>query len=133
MSNILKAINRLEDMRSLRPATPEAVFEAEQALGVCFADDYRAYVLTFGVLSARGVELTGVTDAPRLSVVNVTNRERGLHPDLPAHLYVIENIAMEGVVALQGEDGKVYLLAPNCAPRYCCDSLSAYLKMASER
>ena len=56
-----------------------------------------------------------------------------MSPELPAHLYVVENIAMEGVVALQGEDGSVYLLAPNGAPRYCCDSLAEYLEKAAER
>lgn len=132
MTDILTAIEALEDMRHLKPATPSEVRDAEQALGLRFAEDYREYTLTYGVISARGAELTGVTSAKRLDVVEVTKRERELNPQLPDDYYVIENLAVDGVIALQDGSGAVYLSAPGRAPVYACASLAAYLEKAAQ-
>ena len=46
--------------------------------------------------------------------------------------YVIENVAIDGVVAIQDASGRVYLLAPGEEPRYECGSLAEYLKKIVE-
>ena len=71
-SKILMIMSNLEDLRFLKPATEAEVTAAEKELGVIFAEDYREYVLKYGVISGRGIELTGVTSAKRLDVVTVT-------------------------------------------------------------
>ena len=61
----------------------EQIIEAEKELGVSFADDYTKYVEKYGVISARGIELTGVTAHERLSVVSVTKKERNMNSNIP--------------------------------------------------
>ena len=75
MKDIIQIISNLEDMRFIKPASMEQIIEAEKELGVSFADDYTKYVEKYGVISARGIELTGVTTHERLSVVSVTKYE----------------------------------------------------------
>lgn len=127
MEQIIRLISDLEDMRHLMPASTAQVREAEQALSLRFAPDYTAYVQTYGAISARGIELTGVTRHQRLSVTAVTQQERALNPLLPRHMYVIENIGIDGLLALQEEGGRVYTIAPNQPPQPLCDSLSDYV------
>lgn len=69
---IIEAINGLDHLCVLLPASPESVAEAEHSLGLQFAADYKAYVQQFGAISACGIELTGVTTSRRLNVVAVT-------------------------------------------------------------
>lgn len=130
MEPIIRLISNLEDMRHLMPASAAQVREAERALGLRFAPDYAEYVQTYGAISARGLELTGVTRHQRLNVAAVTQQERALNPLLPRHMYVIENIGIDGLLALQEESGRVYTIAPNQPPQLLCDSLSAYVERA---
>lgn len=128
MKDIIQIISNLEDMRFIKPASMEQIIEAEKELGVSFSDDYTKYVEKYGVISARGIELTGVTTHERLSVVSVTKRERELNSNIPANMYVIENIAIDGLVALQDETGKVYSVTPNGKPKLIYNSLSEYVE-----
>ena len=127
MKDIIQIISNLEDMRFIKPASMEQIMEAEKELGVRFADDYTRYVEKYGVISARGIELTGVTTHERLSVVAVTKKERNMNPNIPANMYVIENIAIDGIVALQDETGKVYTISPNGTPKLVCGTLAEYV------
>ena len=128
MKDIIQIISNLEDMRFIKPASTEQIIEAQKELGVDFAEDYIKYVEKYGVISARGIELTGVTSHERLSVVCVTNKERSLNLNIPANMYVIENIAIDGIVALQDEMGKVYTVAPNEKPQLVFNSLAEYVE-----
>lgn len=118
-------------MRFIKPASMEQIIEAEKELGVNFADDYTKYVEKYGVISARGIELTGVTTHERLSVVLVTKKERNMNSNIPANMYVIENIAIDGIVALQDETGKVYTITLNGAPKLIYNSLSEYIEKSN--
>ena len=109
----------------------EQIIEAEKELGVSFADDYIKYVEKYGVISARGIELTGVTTHERLSVVSVTKKERNMNSNIPANMYVIENIAIDGIIALQDETGKVYTITPNGNPKLSYNSLSEYVEKSN--
>lgn len=128
MKDIIQIISNLEDMRSVEPVSMAQIIEAEKELGVSFAKDYIEYVEKYGVISARGIELTGVTAHERLSVVSVTKRERNMNSNIPANMYVIENITIDGIVALQDETGKVYTITPNGTPKLICNSLSEYIE-----
>lgn len=131
MKDIIKIISNLEDMRFIKPASMEQIIEAEKELGVSFADDYTKYVEKYGVISARGIELTGVTTHERLSVVSVTKKERNMNSNIPANMYVIENIAIDGIIALQDETGKVYTIMPNGTPKLSYNSLSEYVEKSN--
>lgn len=129
-SKILMIMSNLEDLRFLKPATEAEVTAAEKELGVIFAEDYREYVLKYGVISARGIELTGVTTAKRLDVVTVTKAEREM-ASIPDNMYVIENVAIDGIVVLQNTAGEVFSIAPHEPLKRVCSSLSEYVERAN--
>ena len=131
MKNIIQIIKNVENMRFIKPATMEQIKEAEDLLGVIFSDDYVEYVKNFGVVSGRGIELTGITEHERLSVVSVTRKERILNPNIPKKMYVIENLAIDGILALQDDTGKIYTIAPNENPKLLYDSLAEYIENAN--
>lgn len=118
-------------MRFIKPASIEQIIEAEKELGVNFADDYIKYVKKYGVISAKGIELTGVTNYKRLSVVFITKKERNINPNIPANMYVIENTAIDSLITLQDETGKVYTITPNETPKLSYNSLSEYIEKSN--
>ena len=131
MKDIIQTISDLENMRFIKPTPVEQIIEAEKELGVNFADDYTKYVKKYGVISAKGIELTGVTNYKRLSVVFITKKERNINPNIPANMYVIENTAIDSLIALQDETGKVYTVTPNKTPKLSYNSLSEYIEKSN--
>lgn len=127
-SEVIQLISNLENMRFIKPASADEIKTAEEKLGVQFADDYYEYVSTYGVISARGIELTGVTHHERLSVVSVTEKERKMNPNIPMNMYVIENLAIDGIIALQDTEGRVYTIVPHGKVKKLCNSLSEYIE-----
>lgn len=125
---IIEAINGLDHLCVLFPASPESVAEAEQSLGLQFASDYKYYVQRFGAISACGIELTGVTTSRRLNVVSVTKRNRAMNGNIPPNMYVIEDMAIDGLLILQDATGAVYSAPPHALPRKLFDSLTDYVK-----
>lgn len=131
MKDIIQTINNLENMRFIKPTPMKQIIKVEKELGVNFADDYTKYVEKYGAISAKGVKLTGVTNYERLNVVSVTKRERNINPNIPANMYVIENITIDGIIALQDETGKVYTVTPNKNPKFSYNFLSEYIKKSN--
>lgn len=131
MKNIIQTISNLENMRFIKPTPMEQIIKAEKELGLNFADDYIKYVKKYGVISAKGIELTGVTIYKRLSVVSITKKERNMNPNIPANMYVIENATIDGLIALQDETGKVYTVTPNKTPKLSYNSLSEYIEKSN--
>ena len=79
MNSIENVIDALQNLRYLAPASDMEILEAEKRLGIAFADEYKDYVKKYGVISAKGIELTGVTSTPRLNVADVTMAEKELN------------------------------------------------------
>ena len=128
MSNI---INRLkahsEDLFVGKGATPAQIAEAETALGVRFADDYRSCLLEFGVVAFDGHELTGITAAPRINVVEVTKKQRGLNSDIPPEMYVIEEANVDDIVIWQDCSCVVFGNVAGSEPIKLANNLSEFL------
>lgn len=106
-ANIVETIKQLKNAMFLSPASNAEVEQAEKTLQLKFAQEYREYVLNFGVATAQGVELTGLTNSPRLSVISVTERERSLS-GIPQNMYVVNCSDAENSVILQDEKGTIY-------------------------
>lgn len=119
--------NTLENFYALSAASEEEVKNAEEALGVFFANDYKQCVLSYGAISGNAHELTGVCDISRLNVVTVTEEERTLRDDIPADWYVIEQLHIDGVVIWQSPDGSIYQAVPGCEPEKIYDDLISYV------
>lgn len=127
MCSIERIIKNLRGLHSLPPLNEQAIDNAEKQLGLHFADDYRIYTKNFGAISANGIELTGVVNAPRLNVINATTSEKSLNNNIPNDMYVIENTGIEGIIMLQNDKGEIFSIAPNSTPEKQFDSLAEYL------
>ena len=127
MEKIISTIEKLENLRNLEPATNEQIDIAQKQLGLHFSEEFRQYIQQYGAISAKGVELTGITASPRLSVVEVTKSERELNK-IPNDLYVIENIAIEGILLLQSSSGEIYELSQNAKIQKKYNSICDYLE-----
>lgn len=124
-TNIIETIKRLKNAMFLSPTSNAEVEQAEKTLQLKFAQEYKEYVLNFGVATAKGVELTGITNSPRLSVVSVTERERSLS-GIPQNMYVVNCSDVENSVILQDETGTIYEFRQKSLTRIF-SSLSEYI------
>lgn len=75
-----------------------------------------------------GIELTGVTTSRRLNVVAATKRNRAMNGNIPPHMYVIEDMAIDGLLILQDVTCAVYSAPPHGVPRKVFDCLADYIK-----
>ena len=124
---IIECISNLKNVYHGHGAKKEAIDAAEKKLNLHFADEYREYVSMYGIISAKGTELTGIIDSKRLNVADVTLQERELNTDFPPDMYVIANIAIDGILMLQKSDGGIYELSQYSQPVKKYDSLAKYL------
>jgi len=118
-----------EDLFAGRGTTPTRITEAEEALGIQFAEDYKKILLEFGVIAFDGHELTGITDNPRISVVDTTKRLRSDNPDISPDWYAIEEANIDGITVWQETSGTVYGIIPGNKPYKLANNLSDYLKL----
>ena len=54
-----------------------------------------------------------------------------MNSNIPANMYVIENIAIDSIIALQDETGKVYTITPSGTPKLSYNSLSEYVEKSN--
>lgn len=130
--DIIAAIRSISGLCHLSGASDEAIKAAEAELHLTFAADYVTYVREFGVISGEGVELTGITDFPRLSVVHATLEARSEDKEFPDGMYVLENLGIERVLILQNAHGEVFEYIPGGFLRILAPDLSSYLSMNQE-
>lgn len=107
MSDIITAISGLKGLVSLKGVSPEAIASAEETLNLSFAADYREYLEKYGLISARHIEITGLTESKRLNVVDVTVAE-WQEKKFPIDMYVIEDTGIEGILILQNGKGEMF-------------------------
>ena len=120
-------ISSFPDFFGLDGASHDAIERAEEKLGLVFAPDYRQYVSSYGVASANGHELTGITSADRLDVVYVTQAEKKIANAIDDTWYVIERVGIDGVTAWQDGKGDVFITIGGLHPKLVSSSLFGYL------
>jgi hypothetical protein len=128
MSEIIDTIKALPGLNVLEP-TPkisEDILNAEKELGLHFAQEYKEYICAFGAISCSKAELTGISKT-RSSVVGLTLMSRAENPEIPSDLYVIEDMAIGGIVFWQDSSGTVYLTEYDSPPEIIAASLVEYL------
>ncbi len=117
----------IPDMLHLQAASESKVQEAEQALVVSFATEYKEYLLSFGVAIAGSHEFTGICDSPRLNVVDVTKKQRKYYGHGCDAMYVVEQENIDNIVIWQNHDGQVFRSFPGVQPELIAPSLVDYL------
>ena len=126
MNAILDVLRNAPDFIGGKGCGNVAISDAEQALGIRFAPDYRAYLQKIGLACFDGHELTGICKAFRLNVVDVTLDERKQCPDA-AGWYVVEQANVDGIVIWQGPSGEIYQTMPGVSARKIYNSLTEYV------
>ena len=126
MDKILDVLRNAPDFIGGKGCGDAAISDAEQALGIRFAPDYRVYMQKIGLACFDGHELTGICKASRLNVVDVTLDERKRCPDA-AGWYVVEQANVDGIVVWQAPSGEVYQTMPGVSARKICNSLTEYV------
>ncbi len=126
MNAILDVLRNAPDFIGGKGCGNVAISDAEQALGIRFAPDYRAYLQKIGLACFDGHELTGICKAFRLNVVDVTLDERKQCPDA-AGWYVVEQANVDGIVIWQAPSGEIYQTMPGVSARKICNSLTEYV------
>ena len=127
MNTIKDAFESKDSFLSGNGAPLEMIAKAEQELGLEFSEEYREYLLLYGIAAYDGHELTGLAKSSRLNVVSVTNKARKRYPELTSDFYVIEEIGIEEIIVLQNSKGEIYMCAPNYKLSKIDNSLSEYI------
>lgn len=130
--NIISVIEGLTNMRHLKPASQSDIIAAEIRLNLSFADEYKEYVKEYGVITAKSIEITGICESPRLSVADVTLKERDLNRNLPLDLYVIESTDFEGLLIVQDKKGIIYSFTSDGVLKKQYQSLADYLQSTQQ-
>ena len=128
MSAFTDKFSKMKAFRSRTPASAEQIKEAEVALGLSFAKEYKEYLSTFGCASIYGHEFTGICSASRLNVVTVTDEQKSFDAGIPDDWYVIEETNIDGIVIWQNTKGIVYAKSPNGSPEKIVKSFSEYIE-----
>lgn len=129
MADFISMLSSLPDFYSLTGASEEQIAQAERALSLRFADDYRQYVRAFGAVSAAGHELTGVCASRRLNVVEVTLSAKAAQPAIPRDWYVLEEANIDGIVIWQSGAGEVFQSQPGAEPVKLAGGICEYLSL----
>lgn len=130
MTNIQNKLRALPAFCALPGASAQQIADAERALALSFADDYREYLLAFGVASAAGHEFTGICASERLNVVDVTLSERKIVPGIAQDCYVLEEANVDGIVIWQNGSSEIFQTQPGRPAIKIADSICDYLDLA---
>lgn len=104
------------------------IVDAESRLGLHFSDDFRNYLMEYGVVSFGSHELMGIGGDAYLDVVEETLRERKDNSRFPKDCYIVENIGIDGIMILQNEEGSVFELS-DAGCKLVAKSLKEYIEM----
>lgn len=105
--DFVKRLQEFEDYMFLGGSTREEILNAESMLDLQFSEEYREYLGKCGMATANGHEFMGIGKASRLSVVENTQALRD-KVIIPKDMYVIEKLAIDGIVVTQDKNGSVY-------------------------
>lgn len=125
--NITEIVESLPKLCKLGSASAAQIRDAEDCLGIKFADEYKDYLSSFGAIMADGIELSGISKSNYRNVVFLTLRERELNSKVPRDMYVIEDTHMDSIIIWQNAEGVVYKSYPDSEPEKIANSLADYL------
>lgn len=129
MKRIIKILKKQKNFIHGDGASEQDIMEAEKKLSLFFADEYKEYLRTYGVVSYIGTELTGISQNPATNVVNVTAEKKGYNNNVSGDYYVIEDVGLDDIIIWQNESGRIYQTVGEGKPKEIASSLSEYIAM----
>jgi hypothetical protein len=109
MSDIFEIISQKFKLYYTKGASDTEIEKAEQKLGRKFSNEYKNYLKKYGAVSFGSTELTGLNIAKYANVVDVTLIEIERYKDFPKDFIVLENLGVEGILALTNSHGEVII------------------------
>ena len=132
MSKIVEKLNAVPNLFHLTGCVTSQIKEAQKSLNLEFPAEYIEYVKTFGAVSFYGTEWDGLYVDGNLNVVTATKQERDLDSNFPNDCFVVENVGIDGVLTLMGQNGKIYTYQQG-KKSLLCDTLCEYLDLCIAR
>ena len=132
--NIVEKIKKMKDL-DINPkggVSKEQIERAEKRLNLKFSEEYKEYLKEFGMISFYGTEWSGLNIDGYFNVVNMTEDEKALNKYFPEKYFAIENLAVDGVIFVSNEEGKIYSIQYD-KKELICNSLSEYLDICLKR
>ncbi len=127
MNSLTEFLRERTDLLVGKPVKETEIIDIQEKLNILFADEYKSILRGYGYVCVDGHEITGITNAKRLNVYDVTIKERAnISYDL-SELYVIEQTHIDGIVIWQSESGEVYQTVADSKPEKIADSIVEYL------
>ena len=126
------AIKLMPDYIGSKGRNEEEIEQAEKALSVSFAKDYREYLKKIGIACFDGHELTGLIKTARLNVIDVTKEYREELGNMVSSWYVVEEVGLDGIIIWQSSDGVVYATMSNSKSVKLAESLVEYISAKTE-
>ena len=127
MYDMIEFLQSKGELLTGKAVPKEDVEKIEEQLGVSFANDYKKIVSTYGFVCVDGHEITGITNAKRLNVYEVTIKEREKVVCDMAGMYVIEQTHIDDIVIWQSASGGVYQTNGNHEPVKIAEGIINYL------
>ena len=126
MNNIIGFIESYKRKRFTGGVSAELIKNAENKLGLELAHEYKEVLLKYGSLYIKGEEFLGI-DCDNYDLVKATIESRNEDNAFPRDAYVIENIAIDGILIIQKKTGELMFYQPNCKLQHIANSLEEYL------
>ena len=126
MNNITTIIESFERKRFTGAVSCAVIEKAEKELRLLFSPEYKEVIHKYGFLCIKGEEFLGI-DTENYDVVKATQKTRNASEGFPHDMYVIEKMAIDGILLLQKETGEIYTYQPNLPLRKVADSFAEYL------
>ncbi len=120
-------LQKRTDLLVGKPVEETEIINIQEKLNIIFADEYKRILKAYGFVCVDGHEITGITNAKRLNVYDVTMKERANTSYDLSELYVIEQTHIDGIVIWQSESGEVYQTIADSKPEKIADSIVEYL------
>lgn len=111
MNGLVKRIDELCKEQKVflgKGCSSKIISEASKKLNIEFPCDYYEYLLKYGVISFYATQWTGLGVTGYMNVVEATLDQRKLNPHFSKDLFVLEDLAIEGIIIAADTDGRVY-------------------------
>lgn len=126
MSSIINTIESFKRKRFTGGVSSELIADAEIALNLKIASEYKEVLEKYGSLCVKGEEFLGI-DSDNYDIVKATKEARTTDENLPKDVYVIENTAIDGILIVQNSSGNLFSYQPNKDLQTLTKSLDEYL------
>ena len=128
MKDVVDILKNKNGFDSFGKANNDEIKEAEKDLNLKFAEEFKKYLIQFGVAEIEGHEFTGIFNSKRLNVVDVTKRTKDKNCYINDDMYVIEELNIDNIVILQDSKGTIFECIPNSTPKKIFNSFAEYVE-----